>query len=170
MIPALFLASTAVSAIGQMSAARGARKTADFNAANTEFGGKLNAFNIKTEREIAMAEAQQRATDRVDAYNRNLSVNLANFAAAGRSIQNDRSVKAFLNYQKELAAEDTTRISTMAQLEGNKLMADAIAMQAEGNVRAANMRAAGRAQQQSAMVGAFTTMVGGIFRYNQIRY
>lgn len=169
MFPPLFLLSSAVSVGGQLMAGMGAAKTAAFNAQQSSFGGAINAFNIKTEREIAQAEATAKAVDRINDLNNNLSVNLALFSKTGRDVQNDRSVKAFLEKQRETAAEDVTRIGTMNQLTGNKLMADAIAAQAEGTVRAANIMAEGKAQMRSAVVGAFTTTIGAIHKYNQIR-
>jgi hypothetical protein len=167
--PALFMLSTALSAGGQLMSAMGAKKTSEVNAAQTEFGGRLNAFNIETEREVAQAQALQAHTDRVEAYNMNLSANIAQFIAQGRDVGGDRSVEAFLRKQQQTAGEDISRADIMAQLTQNKLTGDAIAARAEGVQRAASIRAQGRAQAMSATIGAFTTIIGGIHKYNQIR-
>lgn len=170
-LPALFLASTAVSAGAQVASGIGAARTAKFNAWQTEFSGRLEAFNIETERKLAMAEAAQRHNDRLELYRENLSANIASFAAAGRDIGGqDRSVAAFLRKQQEVAAGDTQRSDFMAQITSQKMKAEALSARAEGKQRAAAIRAEGKAQAISAGIGAFTTVAGGLYQYDQIRY
>ena len=141
------LASTALSIGGQLFGAKAARDAA-----------KLNAYNIETQRIMSQAEAAQRHNDRLEQYRSNLSANLASFAAQGRDIGSDRSVAAFLEKQKEIAASDTARSDLMGFMEASKLRAEAAAVRMEG-----------RAQQTSAVIGAFTTLAGGLHRYQQTK-
>ena len=141
------LLATAVSAAGQLAAGAGAKKTSE-----------LNAYNIETERELSKTEALNRHNDRLDQYRSNLSANIASFAAMGRDVGAYRSVAAFLEKQKQVATKDTARSDFMGAMEAMKLTSQAAATRAEG-----------RAQQASAMIGAFTTVLGGIHRYNQTK-
>ena len=167
---ALFLASSAISAGAQVAGGIGAARTAKFNAWQAEFAGRLEAFNIETERKLSMAEAAQRHNDRLELYRENLSSNIASFAAAGRDIGGqDRSVAKFLERQKEVAAGDTKRSDFMAQITSQKMQAEAMSAKAGGAQRAAAIRAEGKAQAISSMIGAFTTVAGGLHQYNLIR-
>lgn len=168
--PFLFAAATAISAGAQVAGGIGAARTATFNAWQAEFAGRLDAFNIETERKLSMAEASQRHNDRLQLYRENLSSNIAAFAASGRDIGGqDRSVAAFLERQKEVAAGDTQRSDFMAQITSQKMQAEAMSAKAGGAQRAAAIRAEGNAQAIASMVGAFTTIAGGIHQYNLIR-
>ena len=167
---ALFLASSAVSGAAQVAGGIGAARTAKFNAWQTEFSGRLDAFNIETERKLSNLEAAQRHNDRLELYRENLSANIASFAAAGRDIGGqDRSVTAFLQRQREVAAGDTSRSDLMANMASVKMMAQGLSAAASGRQRAAAMRAEGRAAAISGAVGAFTTIAGGLYQYNQIK-
>jgi hypothetical protein len=169
-IPLLFLAATAASAGAQVAAGIGAARTAKFNAWQTEFAGRLEAFNIESERKLSMAEAAQRHNDRLQLYSENLSSNIASFAASGRDVGgSDRTVAAFLDRQKEIAAGDTNRSDFMAQIQSQKMMAEAESAKASGQQRAAAIRAEGKAAAISAAIGAFTTVAGGLHQYNMIR-
>lgn len=139
--------STGLSIVGQL-----------FGGASARSASKLNAYNIETQRVMSQAEALQRHNDRLEQYRSNLSGNLASFAAQGRDIGSDRSVGAFLEKQKEIAASDTARSDLMGFMEATKLSAEA-----------ASVRAEGRAQQMSATIGAFTTLAGGLHRYQQTK-
>ena len=143
----LMLASTAASAYGQLHAGKAQKNAAD-----------LNAFNIESERERSKAEARQRSNDRLEQYRSNMSANIASFAASGRDIGTDRSVGAFLQRQKEIAASDTARSDFMGQAQAAKLTAEAAATRAEG-----------RAAMTAAKIGAFTSLASGIYRYGQIK-
>jgi hypothetical protein len=142
----MMLASTAVSAIGQLAGGAGAKATAE-----------LNAFNIETDKTLGEAEAIQRSNDRLELYRTNLSANIASFAAQGRDVGSDRSVKAFLDRQKELAGRDVARSDFMGAMQAMNAQRQAYATRTEG-----------RAQQASAVIGAFTTMAGGIYRYGDL--
>jgi hypothetical protein len=166
----LALASAIVGAGAQVAGGIGAARSAAFNAQQAEFAGRLESFNIETERKLAMAEAAQRHTDRLQIYSENLSSNIASFAASGRDIGgSDRSVSAFLDRQKEIAGGDVSRSDFMAQITSQKLQAESKAARAGGQQRAAAIRAEGQAMAISSMVGAFTTLAGGINQYNMIR-
>jgi len=169
MIQFLMLAATAVSAGAQIAGGIGASKTAAFDSWQTEFQGRLNGFNIETERQLYMAEASQTSNDRLEMYRQNLSSNIASFAASGRDVGGqDRSVANFLQKQKEIAGEDIKRVATMADLNSRKLQAESLSATAEGVQRAAAIRAEGQAQAISSMIGAFSTVAGGLYQYNQI--
>ncbi len=170
MIQFLMLAATAVSAGAQVAAGYGASQTAAFDSWQAEFQGRLNGFNIETERQLYMAEASQRSNDRLEMYRQNLSSNIAAFAAAGRDVGGqDRTVATFLDRQKQIAGEDVKRAATMADLNSRKLQAESLAATAEGLQRAAAIRREGEAQFISSVIGAFSTVAGGLYQYNQIR-
>jgi hypothetical protein len=169
-LSALFLASTAISAGAQVAGGIGAARTAKFNSWQSEFAGRLEGFNIETERKLSMAEASQRHNDRLELYRENLSSNIASFAAAGRDVGGqDRSVARFLERQKEVAAGDTKRSDFMAQITSQKMQAEALSARAGGAQRAAAIRAEGKAAAISAGIGAFTTVAGGLYQYDLIR-
>lgn len=170
-LPGLYLASTAISAGGQIAGGIGAARTAKFNAWQAEFAGRLDGFNIETERKFMLTEAAQRHNDRLELYRENLSANVAAFAAAGRDIGGeDRTVSAFLRKQQDVAAGDTQRSDFMAQITSQKMQAESLAAVSGGKQRAAAIRAEGKAQAWSAAIGAFTTVAGGLYQYDQIRY
>lgn len=75
----------------------------------------------------------------------------------------------FLERQKEVAAGDTKRSDFMAQITSQKMQAEAMSAKAGGEQRAAAIRAEGKAQAISSMIGAFTTVAGGLHQYNLIR-
>ena len=169
-LPLLFLASSLISAGASVVGGISANRTAKFNAWQSEFAGRLEGFNIETERKLNMAEAAQRHNDRLDLYRENLSANIATFSAAGRDIGGaDRTVAAFLARQEEVAAGDTSRSDFMAQITSQKMMAESASAIAEGKQRAAAITAEGRGQMVSSLVGAFSTIAGGLNQYNQIK-
>lgn len=147
MIPMLMLGSSLISAGGSLLGGIGAKKSAE-----------LDAYNIETQRILSEAEAKARSNQRMEEYRSNLSANIASFSAAGRDIGSDRSVKAFLDRQREIAFTDVSRSEFMSEQESARLRAQAAATRAEG-----------RAQMASAAIGAFTTIAGGLYDYNQIR-
>lgn len=138
------LAATAVNVGGQLIAGGAARKAS-----------QLNAYMIETEKVMSETEALQRHNDRLEQYRSNLSANLAAFAAQGRDIGGDRSVAAFLERQKQIAADDTARSDFMGAAQAMKLQQQATATRIEG-----------RAKQVAATVGAFTSLANGLYRYN----
>jgi hypothetical protein len=148
LVETLFLASTIVSAGGEFLAGIGAKQSAD-----------LNAYNIETQRILSEAEARARSNARMEEYRSNLSSNIASFAAAGRDIGGtDRSVKAFLEKQRDVAFSDVSRSEFMGDLEAKKLTA-----------QAASVRREGRARAIAGSINAFTTLAGGLTDYQNIR-
>jgi hypothetical protein len=137
------LIAAGVSAAGQIAAGRAAEQAA-----------KLDAFNIETQKVISEAEALQRHNDRLEQYRYNVKANIASFYASGRDVGSDRSVRAFLERQKEIATEDTRRSDLMGVFESMKLQQQATTTRIEG-----------RARKQAAMIGAFTTMAQGYTDY-----
>ena len=141
------IATTAFSAFGQIMAGNSARKTAE-----------LDAFNIETEREFGKAQAMENRNSRMAEYNFNKSGNIATFSAAGRDIGSDRSVRAFMEKQKEIVGKDLKTSSRMQTMQSAKATAQAGAVRAEG-----------RAAQQSAMLGALTTVASGASQYYNVK-
>lgn len=161
LISAAVLGSSVFSAFGQIAGGRAARQQAELNA----YGAMINAYNIETERELSRVQALQRHNDRLEQYRSNLSANIATFYATGRDVESDRSIQAFLDKQKEVAVDDAARSDFMAMMEQMKLTSQAAGERARGY----GLRAEGRAAQQSAVIGAFTTLAGGLYRYDQVR-
>ena len=67
------------------------------------------------------------------------------FAASGRDIGSDRSVEAFLEKQKEIAATDLSRLAEQRRMEASARSREAMALRRGGrNARRASMlKAAG---------------------------
>ena len=106
----IFLAMSAISAVGQVAAGMGAQQEA-----------KLNAFQIETQKKQNKTAALQQARARREEYDLATSANIAAFAASGRDIGADRSVEAFLERQKKIIGQDVGRIDQQAQLENSRL-------------------------------------------------
>ena len=140
---ALMLGSTAISVFGDLYAGQAAKETAD-----------LNAFNIETEAELGKAQAMQMAQARMDEYESASSANIASFAAAGRDIGSDRSVKAFMDKQKEIIGKDIGRMGTQSQMELIK-----------GRQQAAAERTAGRAAKTASLFSAASKATSGLANY-----
>ena len=139
----LLLGSTAISVFGDLYAGQAAKETAD-----------LNAFNIETEAELGKAQAMQMAQARMDEYESASSANLASFAASGRDIGSDRSVKAFMDKQKEIIGKDIGRMGTQSQMELIK-----------GRQQAAAERTAGRAAKTASLFSAASKATSGLANY-----
>ena len=144
---ALMLGSTAISVFGQLSAGQAAKEASE-----------LNAFGIETEAELGKAQAMQMAQARMDEYESASSANLASFAAAGRDIGSDRSVKAFMDKQKEIIGKDIGRMGTQSQMELMK-----------GRQQAAAERTAGRAAKTASLFSAASTATSGLYKYQMAK-
>lgn len=118
--------------------------------------GKLNAYNIETERMASNAQAKERSRMRMDEYKSNLSANLANFAAQGRDVSESMSVKAFLDKQKEIAADDVSSVANDAFRRSLKYKAEAAAEISTG-----------RAKMVRSLFDAGGSIYGGIYRTQQ---
>jgi len=140
----LMIASTALSVFGQIAAGKAQQEASE-----------LNAFGIETETELGKAQAMQMAQARMDEYNSASSANLASFAAAGRDIGSDRSVKAFMEKQKEVVGKDVGRMDIQSQMNLLK-----------GRQQAAAERTAGRAARTASLFSAASTAASGIYKYH----
>jgi len=143
----ILLVSTIVSAGGTVLGGIGAKQEAD-----------LTAFNIETEKRQNQVAAMQQARARRDEYDLATSSNIAAFSAAGRDITTDRSVQAFLEKQKEVAAQDIGRIATQTNVED--LRSDMMAMAA---------RRQGRNALYASLFNAAGTVGEGLYRAEQVR-
>lgn len=141
----LALISTAVSAFGSIAAGAGAQASAE-----------LGAFNLETENILGKAQALEQSRLRHLQYKDNLSANIAAFSSQGRL--GSVSVDKFLERQKQMVGEDISAIAFQQQM--NSLIS---------NISQAEARRKGREAMASGMISGFTTMVGGIYRYNQTK-
>lgn len=114
-------------------------------------GAELDAFNTETEKKRSKVSALQRHNDRLELYRTNLSSNLAAFRG-----RDDASVKAFLDRQREVALEDTSRSDLMGMFEQAKLQQQATTLRVEG-----------RAKEKAANIQAFTTIMGGMMDFQK---
>ena len=140
-------ASTAVTAYGQVKAGQAAKKEAD-----------TAAFDTEIERTQNEASAKQQANARRDEYDMATQANIAMFSAAGRDIGSDRSIEAFLEKQKEVAAEDLSRMSNQATAQSS----------AYGR-RASSQRTAGKNARTSSLINAAGTVATGLYQYNKLK-
>jgi hypothetical protein len=143
---AIFLASSATSAFGQIQAGRAER-----------LASQLTAFRTETEGELNKAMALQRANARREEYNQATSANIAAFSI-NRDIGSDRSVEAFLNRQKEIVAQDLGRLDTQASFEVAKYKAAA----------ATEIRR-GKNAQRASLFSAVGTLGSSAYQYDQVR-
>jgi hypothetical protein len=122
-----------------------------------EDAAKMDAFNTETEREEGEVLALQQAASRRYEYYLATSTNVAMFAASGRDIGSDRSVEAFLEKQKEIAATDLSRLAQQRQAEASARTREAYAYRRGGaNARRASMLQA-TATMASGIQGAIDT-------------
>ena len=143
----ILLVSTIASVGGMVLGGIGAKQEAE-----------LTAFNIETEKRQNQVAAMQQARARRDEYDLATSSNIAAFSAAGRDITTDRSVQAFLEKQKEVAAQDIGRIATQTNVED--LRSDMMAMAA---------RRQGRNALYTSLFNAAGTVGEGLYRAEQVR-
>lgn len=136
-----------------------------FSIGGTILGGigakqeaELNAYRMKTEMIMNEVRASQMASARLEEYRQATSANLAAFAAAGRDIGSDRSVKAFLDKQREVAMTDVGRIGTQAEM-------DRLRSQQE----MATERRRGRTAFASSLISAVGSGFETGYRYEDIR-
>jgi len=142
----LLLIATAIKAGGTILGGIGGKQEAD-----------LTAFNVETEKRQNQVAAMQQARARRDEYDLATSSNIAAFSAAGRDITTDRSVQAFLEKQKEVAAQDIGRIATQTNVED--LRSDMMAMAA---------RRQGRNALYASLFNAAGTVGEGLYRAEQV--
>jgi len=146
MLAGLQLFGTAISAFSSIQQGRAARADAQRQAAMYE-----------AERVNNKLEALQRHNDRIAAYDSARATNNAWFAFIGRDAS-DRSVKAFLEKQKEVAYTDVARSDLQGFMDDDKL-----------RMQAGFARARGRAAYQAGLLGAASSITSGLFKYQQIK-
>ena len=136
MSQTLMAIGATVQVLGEILGGIGAKKEAD-----------LAAFNIETERKFNSAAASQQAEARMEEYDIATSTNIASFAASGRDIGSDRSIKAFLDKQKEIASEDVGRLQDQEERQSNQYKAEAARTKRSGKTALASslFKAAGKA-------------------------
>lgn len=145
--PMLMLASAAISAGGQLAAGIGAQKSAE-----------LNAFSTETEGIMMQVEAGQRAAARMEEYKMATATNVATFAAQGRDISADRSVKAFMDRQREIVGQDIGRMATQSNIE-----------RLQTQQKAAAIRSEGRAAMATSLISATTGLLSAGYKYSQVK-
>ena len=139
----LFLAAaTALTAYGQISAGKAENEAA-----------KRDAYNLETDRIMSQAQAQQQSNRRLELYRSNMSSNIAQFAASGRDIGADRSVAAFLEKQKEVAASDVSDIQRMGRMQASKLRMQSTTAIMEGF-----------AAEKAGYIAGYTTIASGLYK------
>jgi len=144
---ALLAASTGLQIFGQISAGKAQQEAS-----------RLNAFQIKTDQALNKTQAMQMSRARKEEYDLATSANIAAFAAAGRDIGSDRSVQAFLDRQKEIISQDTSRIDQQIQFQNMKSKSAAMAERRRGDnaLTASLFSAVGTASQ-------------GIYQYETVK-
>jgi hypothetical protein len=149
MLPALFLATSAISTVGGL-----------MGAASQARSAKLNAFNIETQKVQNDAIAAQRANDRYEQFKLAESANRALLAGSmGRDIGGaDRSVAAFLKRNRETAFQDLDRMETQRQMEAFNFQ-----------MQAASERRRASDVMMSGVVNAFTSVGSTLMGYQQIK-
>lgn len=143
----IFLAMSAISAVGQVAAGMGAQQEA-----------QLNAFQMETQKKENQVTAMQQARARREEYDLATSANIAAFAAQGRDIGADRSVEAFLRRQEEVVGQDLGRIARQTRAED--LRVDMMAMAEKRR---------GRNALYSSLFSAVGTMAEAGYQYQKVK-
>ena len=146
MIEFAVLGLSALSAYSTIQSGKAAQQ-----AANAE------AMQFEQERKQNEIIAMQRHVDRLNQYDAARANNLAWFSFAGRDVT-DRSVKAFMDKQREVAFTDVNRSDAQGYADSSQL-----AMQA--NVT----RMRGAMARRSANIQALTTIASGLYQYNTVK-
>ena len=155
MLELIVAGSAGLSAIGQIAAGRAQQQAS-----------QLNAFQMETEKKLNKTQALQMSRARREEYNLATSANIAAFAAAGRDVtadvgfaqQQDKSVQTFLQRQKDIIDQDTSRIDQQVQFENMKTSMAAMAE-----------RRRGRNALTASLFSAIGTVGQGIYQYETVR-
>jgi len=140
------LAMTGLSAISSIQQGRAARKQAAFNQAQYEQSARQTEI-----------EALERANVRLRQFETATSSNIAFQAFLGRD-PSDRSMKAFMDRQKEIAYSDVQSIGSQGM------------MQASQQRSMAGMEASkGRAALMQGYLGAGSAIASGFWRYEMYK-
>ena len=145
-ITMIMLATSAVSAGGQILGGIGAKKSSD-----------LNAFNIETDKKLNKVQAMQESEARRAAYDVATASNIAAFAAMGRA-QSDNSVQAFLKRQRETFGEDIGRAQMQTAIQSRK-----------SDIAASTEKRRGRNTLLASTISAAGTVGQGVMQYESIR-
>ena len=121
-----------------------------------EDAARMDAFNTETEREQGEVLALQQAAQRRYEFDQATQANVAMFYASGRDVGSDRSVEAFLEKQKEIAATDLSRLAQQRQMEASARTREAMAL-----------RRGGRNARRASLLQAAGTMTRGISDYQK---
>jgi len=121
-----------------------------------EDAARMDAFNTETEREQGEVLALQQAAQRRYEFDQATQANVAIFYASGRDVGSDRSVEAFLEKQKEIAATDLSRLAQQRQMEASARTREAMAL-----------RRGGRNARRASLLQAAGTMARGISDYQK---
>ena len=132
----LLAGSTFLSAYGTVTAGKAAKRA-----------GELNAYNIETERELNKAQAAQIANARMEEYRSATSSNQAAFAAMGRDIGSDTSVRAFMEKQAETIGIESIQAAQRAGAE----------------------RSQGRDAYRASLLQATQTLASGAYKYQRAK-
>ena len=144
-ITMIMLATSAVSAGGQILGGIGAKKSSD-----------LNAFNIETDKKLNKVQAMQESEARRADYDLATASNIAAFAAMGRA-QSDNSVQAFLKRQKEVFGEDIGRAQMQTAIQSRK-----------SDIAASTERRRGRNTLLASTISAAGTVGQGVMQYESV--
>lgn len=142
----IMMASSAISAGGQILGGIGEMQAS-----------KLNAFNIKTDKKLNKAQAMQESEARRAEYDVATASNIAAFAAMGRA-QSDNSVQAFLKRQKEIFGKDLGRAETQTAIESRK-----------SDMAASTEKRRGRNTLLASTISAAGTIGRGAMDYDRVR-
>lgn len=143
----MLLGSTILQSVGSVIGGIGAKKEAE-----------LTAYRMKTDMILNEVRSSQMARQRLEEYRQATSANIAAFSAAGRDIGSDRSVKAFLDKQREIAMTDVGRIDTQSELD-----------RLQSQQAMATERRRGRTALAGSLISAGTSLGEGLYRVQDIK-
>lgn len=141
---ALQILGTGFKVASAMQQGRNAQSEAEFNRYQLE----LDALRQKT-------AGRERANQRLRDLDADTANNLAIFGFLGRE---DRSVKAFLEAQKRVAYEDADILLTQSDMEARQT-------RLKGEMEMVR----GRNAAKAGLLGATTSIVSGLQRYEQVK-
>ena len=139
---AIQVAATGLSVYSKIQEGRAARRQAQFNRAQYEFSAKQQEL-----------EALERSNIRLREFNSAQSANRA-FAAFSNRDPSDRSLKAFMDRQKEIAYSDVSAIESQALIEASQ----------KRTLAGMESQKARSALTQS-FLGAGSAIASGLYRY-----
>ena len=146
-LPTILLGiSAGLSAYSAIQGGRAAKQAAAFDAAQLE----------KQKKQVAL-EAIQRENDRMEQFESATASNIAWFAFSGRDMS-DRSVKAFLDKQKDVAYSDVKRSNYQATAETARL----------GDQQRQRLYE-GRQAQKASYIKAATSIASGWYKYETVK-